>query len=250
MKCPKCGNNLNIEDKFCPYCGEENTFAKEHQESMEHYEAEFEATKEDVINETKRFKNKTIKITTVAILLVVALGMIILAAFSDDIRYNRQEKTARANAAKYTAQLDQYIKDRDYFALSEYMNANHISYNNEFNEYQPVYQASYYYENFYGDVLNLLTIKSGDDKRSYVSESDLIQDAGKYLSKINETRKVDEWYAKQGAYSKEKVEYMDDLMNNAILLVEAYFNVPAEEAEKIPELTEARIIVLLEDYYG
>ena len=45
MKCKYCGNNLNIEDKFCPYCGRPNPFAQKHQEEMERYEKDYSETK-------------------------------------------------------------------------------------------------------------------------------------------------------------------------------------------------------------
>ena len=63
-KCPSCGAEFDDTGTFCPYCGKENEFAKEHQESMEHYEADYTATKADVIAETRRFQKKTITHTT------------------------------------------------------------------------------------------------------------------------------------------------------------------------------------------
>ena len=35
MKCEHCGYNLQLEDRFCPYCGKPNPFAAQHQREME-----------------------------------------------------------------------------------------------------------------------------------------------------------------------------------------------------------------------
>ncbi|MBQ1896028.1 MAG: zinc ribbon domain-containing protein, partial [Clostridia bacterium] len=119
MKCPYCNNNLNIEDKYCPYCGKENKFAKEHQESMEHYEADYTATKQDVIAETKRFQTKTIRITILAVMAAIAAGFFILAMSADDISYSRREKAVIAKSAHHKAAINALMEDRDYLAVNE-----------------------------------------------------------------------------------------------------------------------------------
>ena len=34
MKCPHCGAQVGLEDKYCPFCGLPNEFAQKHQEDM------------------------------------------------------------------------------------------------------------------------------------------------------------------------------------------------------------------------
>ncbi len=251
MKCPYCNNNLNIEDKYCPYCGKENKFAKEHQESMEHYEADYTATKQDVIAETKRFQTKTIRITILAVMAAIAAGFFILAMFADDISYSRREKAVIAKSAHHKAAINALMEDRDYLAVDEYMDANHISYSDGFDEYYAVEQASSYYSYFYGNILQILSRRLDDQEKTYyASEEELLTEIGKDIAKINEARDLGEWYEEKGCYTPEKTAYLEDLQNQVAVLVSAYLNVPLEDAAQISSMSEARIIVLLEENYN
>ena len=42
MKCPHCGAQIGLEEKYCPFCGLPNEFARKHQEDMDRYEQEFQ----------------------------------------------------------------------------------------------------------------------------------------------------------------------------------------------------------------
>ena len=44
MKCPHCGAQIGLEEKYCPFCGLPNEFARKHQEDMDRYEQEFQQT--------------------------------------------------------------------------------------------------------------------------------------------------------------------------------------------------------------
>ena len=37
MKCPHCGAQIGLEEKYCPFCGLPNEFARKHQEDMGEY---------------------------------------------------------------------------------------------------------------------------------------------------------------------------------------------------------------------
>lgn len=251
MKCPYCNNNLNIEDKFCPYCGKENEFAKEHQESMEHYEADYTATKADVIAETKRFQKKTIRITILAVLAAIAAGMFILAMSADDINYARREKAVIAKSDQHKAAIEALMEERDYLGVDAYIDVNHISYARSLEEFYAVEQASHYYSYFYGNLLDLLTRRLDEPGKDYYTPSqEILTDMAKDIARINEACKVEKWYEERGCYTPEKMAYMQDLQDQVELLVSAYLGVPAEDAAEISELSEARITILLEDNYN
>ena len=57
MKCPHCGAQIGLEEKYCPFCGLPNEFARKHQEDMDRYEQEFQQTQSEVYQKTReRFK--------------------------------------------------------------------------------------------------------------------------------------------------------------------------------------------------
>ena len=251
MKCGYCGNNLNIEEKFCPYCGKENTFAKEHQESMEHYDADYTATKEDVYEETRRFKTKTIRITILAVMIAVAAGLFILAMSADDLKYSRMQKSIEANSGKYKAEINALMDARDYLAVDEYFDAKHISYSTPMEEYYAVEQASNYYAYYYGNILELLERNIEDGIINHFrTTNEILTDIGKNIGKINEACKVEKWYEERGCYTPEKMAYMDDLQAQVAVLAQAYLGISEEDAEQLSTMSEARIIVMLEDSYN
>ena len=249
MKCPYCNNNLNIEDKFCPYCGKENQFAKEHQESMEHYEADYTATKEDVIAETRRFKTKTIRITILAVLVAIAAAMFILAMSADDLKYARREKQTAVMAPVHKAAIQKLMAEEDFLGVDAYIDANHIGYSDAFDEFYAVEQASRYYSYFYRDLLDLLARKIEDPTKSYYTpEKEVIADMGKSIANIDEVCKQDEWYVEKGCYTEDKVEYLNRIKERVELLARVYMNVPADVS--VFGQSEARTIVMLEEYYN
>ncbi len=55
MKCPHCGAQIGLEEKYCPFCGLPNEFARKHQEDMDRYEQEFQQTQSEVYQKTRHF---------------------------------------------------------------------------------------------------------------------------------------------------------------------------------------------------
>ena len=53
MKCPHCGAQIGLEEKYCPFCGLPNEFARKHQEDMDRYEQEFQQTQSEVYQKTR-----------------------------------------------------------------------------------------------------------------------------------------------------------------------------------------------------
>ena len=98
MKCEHCGYNLQIEDSFCPYCGQPNPFAVRHQREMQHFSREFQKTKQDVLEKSSRFNRRTVRITITAVLIAACAVMAFLCAAADDIRYMQNEKKIEAGA--------------------------------------------------------------------------------------------------------------------------------------------------------
>ena len=58
MKCPHCGAQIGLEEKYCPFCGLPNEFARKHQEDMDRYEQEFQQTQSEVYQKTRHFMAK------------------------------------------------------------------------------------------------------------------------------------------------------------------------------------------------
>ena len=92
MKCKHCGSNLNIEDKFCPYCGEPNPYATLHQKEMDKYKKDYQATKRDVLEQSSRFNRRTVKVTIIAIMVALIAAVMVLIFNVDNIRYWKEDR--------------------------------------------------------------------------------------------------------------------------------------------------------------
>ena len=53
MKCPHCGGEVGLEEKFCPWCGKPNEQSVQHMEDMARFQASYRATEQSVEKKTK-----------------------------------------------------------------------------------------------------------------------------------------------------------------------------------------------------
>ena len=74
MKCPHCGAQIGLEEKYCPFCGLPNEFARKHQEDMDRYEQEFQQTQSEVYQKTRHFTSLTVPLTVIFVLILLNLN--------------------------------------------------------------------------------------------------------------------------------------------------------------------------------
>lgn len=247
MKCQHCGNNLNIEDKFCPYCGQPNPFAVKHQEEMERYEKDYQETKEDVLEQSSRFNRHTVRITIIAVLVALIAISCFLLAKADDIRWWQMEKYVEAQAPQHMETLNEIMENRDYMALYSYMNRNRITYTNSLREFDAVYDTTSRYRMFYQNLMTLQAKRADEENYRYYTESELLEDIARDIQAFYEYMKPQD-YNKE-AYEGDKMEYMEDLRDHMETMISGYFGISPEEVREMRTMTAARINVLLEDSY-
>ena len=247
MKCEHCGNNLQIENAFCPYCGQPNPFAVRHQREMQHFTREFQKTRQDVLEQSSRFSRRTIWVTILAILIAACAFMAFLCAKADDIRYSRIEKRIEAEAQEHSKVIDAFMAERDFAGLYSYMDRNHLSYTRAFDEYDAVYRVSLYYTRLYENLMILLSKSVNENVYTYYKQEELIEDIAAGIEAIGEAQEENEYHPEQ--YTEDKKEYMKAAEETAAQLLIRYMHITEEEAEQLPSMTQARRAVLLEDAY-
>ena len=248
MKCQHCGNNLNIEENFCPYCGQPNPFAVRHQEAMRRFEKDYESTKKGVLEQSSRFNRHTVRITILAVLLALIAATAILLIKANDIRWWRMEKRVEARADEHRAAIGELMDNRDYLGLYSYLTENDIRYTDSFREYDAVCDSSFQYMQIYENLMMLHVKKTDPEAFRYYGREELLQDVAYAISRINECLKPQSY--NEAAYTAEKIAYMESLRGRVEVLLEGYLGLSREEAESTREMTMARINVLLEDSYG
>ena len=248
MKCQHCGNNLNIEENFCPYCGQPNPFAVKHQEAMRRFEKDYERTKQDVLEESSRFNRHTVRITILAVLVALIAATAILLVKADDIRWWRMEKRVEAQADRHREAIGRLMDDRDYLGVYSYINKNDIRFTDAFREYDTISDSAFQYRQFYTNLMMLQAKKTDADTFRYYSESELLENIAQEIYRINECLEPQSY--NEAAYTAEKMAFVQGVRDRMEIMVESYIGLSREEALSTRDMTVARINVLLEDHYG
>ena len=248
MKCQHCGNNLNIEENFCPYCGQPNPFAVKHQEAMRRFEKDYERTKKDVLEQSTRFNRHTVRITILAVLLALIAATAILLIKADDIRWWRMEKRVEAQADRHREAIGRLMDERDYLGVYSYISKNDIRFTDTFREYDAVSDSTFQYRQFYSNLMMLQAKKTDTEAFRYYSEAELLENMAQEIYRINECL-VPQSY-NEAAYTAEKMEFVEGVRDRVETMTESYFGLSREEALATRDMTVARINVLLEDSYG
>ncbi len=247
MKCQHCGNNLNIEDRFCPYCGEPNPYAVKHQKEMDRFEKDYRETKKDVLEQSSRFNRHTVRITILAVLVALIALTAFMIAKADDIRWWQEERKVASQADLHSARIDELMEERNYDGVYAYMNRNRLTYSSSLRKYDAVYETSTNYKMFYDNLLSLQAKKHDSEKYRYYTEAELIEQASTNIFRIYESMEVNEY--NEEAYTGERMEYMEALRDRMEVMVSGYFGISLDEAKGMRTMSESRINVMLEDRY-
>ena len=248
MKCQHCGNNLNIEENFCPFCGQPNPFAVKHQEAMRRFETDYERTRKDVLAQSSRFNRFTVRIAVLAVLIALIAATAFILVQADDLRLLRIEKRAEAQADLHRAAIGRLMDERDYLGIYSYISENDIRFTDAFREYDTVSDSSFQYRQFYINLMFLQAKKTDPDAYRYYNESELLEYMAEEIHRLNESLQPQTY--NEAAYTAEKMEFVAGVRDRVETMMESYLGMSREEALATREMTVARINILLEDHYG
>lgn len=245
MKCEHCGMNLQIEDAFCPHCGRENPFYKQHRADMEAYREDYQSTKEEVLENASRISKKAVHITVIAVLAALCAAALVLCLASYDIESARRELALNRHRSEYAETIQAYMAAEDPLELYEYASVNRLTYTKAMEEYSKVFSISSHYSYFYEYLGRLIT---EDDSVRYRTVEECCEDLAKYAAYILEdTERLS--YDKDSYFTEDKITYMTAVTEKMSLLLQAYFGLTPEEIAKIPETSAARLTIMLEEGY-
>ena len=240
MKCENCGGNLTLEDVVCPYCEAVNPHAIEHIRQMKRYQKDYEGTKEQVYDVTKRYVSVSVRIIVIAVLIVL---IILCGVFSDEgysLRRKIEMAKAEKNFEEYSELIEEYLENNEYYALYSFFEAHCIEYSAEsYKEYQPLRHAVTQYYFLYSDVIRVIYPYSEQSLATYPGriEGDLAS-----LYKLYD----EEYYINIYDNPKHKEDILKiEAQINALLV--AYCGLTLEEAEMLKDMTQAQRMSLLEE---
>lgn len=244
MKCNYCGYNLEIEDKFCPYCGKPNEHVKQHTADMEKYAKDYDSTKREVIANSRRFNNKTARIAIICALVALCAINVMLTLNMGDIYNARQEKRALKNKAVHMAQIAEYESDCDYMNLQLYMMKYNLGYREPFSEYNKVYEASSGFRTIF-EKSGSLYMNRGTDYAYASRDCEAIARSIHSIKECSQKQKYD----KEECYKPEHQKFLDSIVADTADIVQTYFGLTDEQIESMWTMSNSKLAVMLEDAY-
>ena len=252
MKCPNCGANMGLEDKFCPYCGSANPFAKQHQKDMQHYEAQFEATRQEVEKKANRFAGIAVPLTILGISLALLIAAVIFAARSYDIGANIKAKRVAQGEAGYRESIEAALDARDYGLVDQIYSVNDLYYvsddyhDSTLIEYAMIFRACQYYA-MADETISRWTIGG---EQSYSEER--FAESCKYLAdNLLDLYTVQDrdWYD-ASCLTEEKLARITEMQEQMTALLITYGGLTEDEIAEIPDMSEQKLARLLEEHFS
>ena len=155
MKCDFCGSNMELEQLFCPNCGKKNTHAAKHQQDMQKYKREFNATKAEVIGNSRRFNTRTALITIICVLAALSACFFLTSSYSYEIRQYFIDRKIAADKEEHVKNITEMMSDRDYNGLYHYVRHNRLEYSDSMREYDTVFLCARCYHHLFLETVGL-----------------------------------------------------------------------------------------------
>lgn len=238
MKCEKCGGNLTLEDVACPHCEAINEHAVQHIREMNRYKKDYEGTRKEVYSVTKAYAGLTVRIVILAVLVVLTIVCGVLSGEVYSIRRHLIE-VAR-NDEECREQIEQYLKEREYYALAVFCDEKSIDTIEEgYEDYYGILYAAGQYRFFYDYVMYTLRPYEGSDMQTYADRiAELLSDFYKVFDESHYC-----YVGTQGKQYQAVLEMQEQM--NALLV--AYCGVTPKEAEAFPTMTNAQRALAIEE---
>jgi len=242
MKCKYCGGDVTLQDHFCPHCGRPVDQALRHQKEMREYETEFEETKREAINKISVSSGGGTAVgirLAVIVALTIALIWMLINLNSYDINQRKEKRLANANYDAYVEQIEQYIADRDFVALSRFENKHNLDWNDKYKEYRDIFYAASSYEYIYRGILETAFLLK--DARSLYYAENLSENVNRFYEQILSDRST------YSDADPEKTEAAyNEMEQDMLALLQKYLHISKEDADSMRELSKSRRKVLIE----
>lgn len=251
MKCPKCGNNLTIDDEKCPFCGTDNPYAKKHREDMKHYEKEFTETQEDVLTASRHINAFMVKIAVISILTAVSICLFYFAANPYGILRKVNSMKISRNFSYYREQTERMEAERDYLGLSDFYNRYELYNCDRLDEYSAVFRISGSYRDIYRKVSRLAYYNKLDKDDIYWNVSKELHYLADDLDSMYRCAEPSDYYlTESGSYDEPHRSFIDDCVQDVEDALTVYFHLTEEETDSLKTLSQGRREVLLEEGLG
>lgn len=242
MKCKYCGGDVTLQDHFCPHCGRPVDQAIRHQKEMREYETEFEATKREAINKISVSSGGGTAVgirLAIIVALIAALIWMLINLNAYDINDRKEKKLANANYDAYVEQIEQYIADTEFMALSRFADKHRLDMNDKYKQYRDIFYAAGDYEYVYLGILE--TAYLANDTRNLYYAENLSENVNRFYEYI-----LTERSAYSDADPEKTSAAFKEMEQDIAVLLQKYLHLSKEDTDSLRELSKSRRKVLIE----
>lgn len=240
MKCSYCGNNLNIDDESCSYCGKKNIHGIQHRKDMQHFRDDYNTTKGIVFEKSGKTVSIMAKGTIILVLIVICILILVATKNTYQIRTWVNRLEVHANIDRHKKNLNRLEEDRDFFGLASYYEQNDLYLSTELQEYRTVVNISSSYVSVYKHTFELLN----NERYPYTSIERILEYIGDNIVWCYRYFEYNEYRPEE--YSETHMAAMEDLRYELETFIHVYLKVPKEDIEKFSELSSAKIQLIIE----
>ena len=242
MKCKYCGGDVTLQDHFCPHCGRPVDQALRHQREMREYETEFEETKQEAIDKISVSSAGSTAVgirLAMIVALTIAFIWMLVSLNPYDINERKEKKLANANYDAYVEQIEQYIADTEFMALSRFADKHRLDMNDKYKQYRDIFYAAGDYEYVYLGILE--TAYLANDTRNLYYAENLSENVNRFYEYI-----LTERSAYSDADPEKTSAAFKEMEQDIAVLLQKYLHLTKEDTDSLRELSKSRRKVLIE----
>lgn len=248
MICKHCHHEIGPEDLKCPFCGEENPFAKRHQENMKAFDRKYKKTRREVLAYAGRVKGLGKKAAVLTVLLLGIIVMIIIASvnYAEPNTDGDVENDAIRHAKKYCGQIETFLENGEYMECMSFMYSHGIQNSSAeaYKKYRQIkYAAQYYYECI--QYMEMMIFRSPDPDY-FDSLDQSINGFSGYLEEFYSTLENMKAQEKNEKY----LACLEDMDQELKLAMKIYFHMDDKELEEFLKLSQAKRAVRIEEVFS
>ena len=243
MKCPYCGGEVGLEERFCSYCGRPNEQAQRHHQDMARFRKQYAATEAEVVDKAESYARAVPRIVIILVMLIASVAMWVISSNLYSYPESTRRRAAERNPQPVIEKLEGYLAERDYMSFASYCEFNDLrTYNSPFEDYSELRWCASYYQDFMIQAENLF-LQSDREKWIKYSASYDVQRLCQVLDDFLEYADRAERECGNDAH----LACVKDMRSNVTDVLKVYLGVGEDEMEAFLALSENRKAARVEE---
>lgn len=243
MKCPYCGGEVGLEERFCTYCGRPNEQAQRHHQDMAGFRRRYAAAEASVVDKAERYARAIPRVVVILLMLIASVAMWVISSNLYSYPENTRRRAAERNPQPVIEKLEGYLADRDYMSFASFCEYNDLrSYNTPFEEYSDLRWCAEYYQDFMIQAENLFLQGDRETWMKYSASYDIQRFCQSLDSFMEYADRAERESGNDAHFACVK-----DMRSNVTDVLKLYLGVGGDELEAFLALSENRKAARLEE---